>query len=510
MKRLLILLLIVCCIIPFASAIHPMNITPSEDTIEGFPATNAIDGNPDTWARMVNGNAYLRVCFPSATNLTSFSAHHAYDSHDTLERYVGIRNFTTPAGWNYEMPVAYASSNSTDINPMIMFGECFYVGTDPVWGGFNMTEVSFTGYNATYSDLIPVVDFTGTPLIGVGPLYVSFTDNSTNEIPGSTTYNWTISPMDGVLAAPGDLDNEDLVALFTENGNFTISHGVETPYGSGNLTRNEYVWIRNSTELATFRVRAVDAISGYGVNGANVSVYDIENASWTNQTSVTGEVTVTMLTGHTFDAYGSATGYDDGESLALPAVSGSLYPIYMWPTSTVTNVSEGNVTLYVTVLEDGTNIRLSGYSLSLTGPSSGGADYTAGVTNENGIFQATIRNQTNYAVKVLAQKAHLGANKNFYSGNQSGGDSYVEVTLWLGVNTITTAPTATTLPGGGTPTPTLTYLANCDPDASDYDAAKCRTSKGGMGLNILADNLEGLIWICLIVTVIYLFKGIGK
>jgi len=241
-----------------------------------------------------------------------------------------------------------------------------------------------------------------------------------------------------------------------------------------------------------------------------VDVFDIENTSWTNQTSTTGEVTVSVLRGHHVNAYGSATGYDDGEALNVLAVNGDYWPIYMWPTDMGTNVSAGNVTAYITVLEEGTNTRLSGYAVSVTGPSLGGADYTSGVTNENGVFQIVLKNQTNYYAKVMAQKGHLGAQKSFSSGNQSGGDSYVEVTLWLGVNSITTAPTATTLPGGGTPTATLTYLPNCDPSAPDYDAAKCRTSKGGSGLNILADNLEGLIWICLIVTVIYLFKGIGK
>lgn len=374
--------------------------------------------------------------------------------------------------------------------------------SSPIAGGYTFTYISTT-------EPAPAANFTATPTNATAPAYIPFTDASTGEL-GTCTYNWSFSPPDGVLAAPQDLDNQDITILFTQDGDFTISHGVSCPAGSDIETKTDYIHITNSTAASTFRVRAVDALSGYGVNGAQVDVFDIENSSWTNQTSVTGEVTVTALTGHTINAYGSATGYDDGESLALPVVASSLYPIYMWPSSFVTNVSEGNVTVYVTVLEDGTNTRLSGYAVSLTGPSSGGADFTSGQTNENGIFQAVIKNQTNYNVKVLAQKGHLGANKNFNSGNQSGGDAYVEVTLWLGVNSITTAPTVTTLPGGGTPTPTITYLANCDPKASDYDAAKCRTSKGGSGLNILADNLEGLIWICLIVTVIYLIKGIGK
>jgi PKD repeat protein len=365
--------------------------------------------------------------------------------------------------------------------------------------------------NGTIAGPVPVADFTGSPRNGTAPQYVSFVDNSTNWAGYNPVWNWSVSPMDGVLVAPQDLDNQDITILFTENGNFSITHGLKTDYGSSIKTRTDYIHIYNASALSTFRVRAVDTISGYGINGAKVDVFDIENASWLNQTSVMGEVTVSALTGHNINAYGSATGYDDGESLNLPVVAGSLYPIYMNPSDMGQNVSAGNLTLYVTALEYGTNTRLPGFSVSVSGPSSGGASFTSGETNENGIFQIVVANKTNYNIAIPKQKGHLGANKAFNSGTQvGGGDAFVEETLWLEVDSVTTAPTVTTLSGGGTPAPILTYLANCNPSASDYDAAKCRTSKGGFGLDILANNLESLIWICLIVTVIYLFKGIGK
>lgn len=368
---------------------------------------------------------------------------------------------------------------------------------------YNCGVKVLTGWTWTSDYAEVIANFTGTPLEATAPAYVYFTDTSTNET-GTCTYNWSFDPTDGVLVAPQDLDNEDITMLFTENGNFTISHGVSCgDAGSSISTKTDYIHIVNATELSTFRIRAVDALSGYGINGAEVDVFDIENSSWTNQTSVTGEVTVSALTGHTVDAYGSATGYDDGESLALPAVQGELYPIYMMPSSFVTNVSEGNITLYLTVFEDGTNTRLSGMSVSLS-KGAGGADFTMGVTNENGVFQTVVNNQTNYLATVMKQKGYLGGSKSFYSGNQSGGDAHIEVEIWLQKNYITTAPTATTLPGGGTPTATLTYLPNCDPSASDYDAAKCRTSKGSSGLNLLADNLENLILLCIVVTMFYL------
>ena len=74
------------------------------------------------------------------------------------------------------------------------------------------------------------------------------------------------------IAAPQDMDNEDITMLFTQNGNFTISHGVSCHGGSNISTKTDYIHIYNATALSTFRVRAVDAISGYGVNGAQVDV----------------------------------------------------------------------------------------------------------------------------------------------------------------------------------------------------------------------------------------------
>jgi len=504
MKRILVVFILLLCIMPLAMADEGTITTIVTSASTGEPwILNANYSPADDWSICA---AYNKV--PQFSNATSW----------TLWNHVAT-TLVEPANWNstttayyyWDTPAGVLGdpykivSSTYTTNPLTKSIAAVALCNDSNW----YVSEKHPYYNSSIYAPPPNANFTGAPLDSTAPAYVAFTDTSTNET-GTCTYNWSFTPADGVLAAPGDLDNEDITMLFTENGNFTIIHGVSCAAGSNISTKTDYVHIYNATALSTFRVRAVDAISGYGINGAGVDVYDIENTSWTNQTSVTGEVTVSALTGHTINAYGSATGYDDGESLALPVVAGSLYPIYMWPTSTATNVSAGNVTVYVTVLEDGTNTRLSGYSVSLSGPSSGGADYTSGITNENGIFQATIKNQTNYNVKVLAQKGHLGANKNFYSGNQSGGDSYVEVTLWLGVNTVTTAPTVTTLPGGGTPTPTVTYLANCDPSASDYDAAKCRSSKGGFGLNILADNLEWLIYLCLIVTAVYLLKGMGR
>lgn len=379
------------------------------------------------------------------------------------------------------LPSSWHTINRT--TPLTSFGHRGYI-SQPDGGSFNLSELEFYGYDGVVPPL-PTANFTGAPLNATAPAYVAFTDLSENTT-GTCTYNWSFTPTTGVLAAPGDLDNQDITMLFTANGDFTISHGVNCSSGSNISTKTDYIHIMNASALSTFRVRAVDAVSGYGINGATVSVYDIENASWTNQTTTTGEVSVTALTGHTANAYGTASGYDDGESLALPVYQGALYPIYMYPSNFGRNASAGNVTLYITVLEEGTNTRLSGMAVSLSA-SGGGASYTAGTTNDNGIFQVVVPNKTTYLVSVLKQKGYLGASKSVYTGTQSGGDSYVEETLWLQKDSVTPTVTATTLPGGGTPTTVQTVDPYpCVGDGSYQDTLNCQRKQGEMGADIIA------------------------
>jgi hypothetical protein len=494
MKRLLILALLAFIIVMPASAFI-WNISGASGwTVSAYPA-NAYkmgDGDQGTnWYNAGSGNYTELTWSPSnyyskARVYPASASNEYWTVNDVCTQILGStwQNLSVSPGSAIKMRFYAADSACTVDNP---------------WG--KITEIQWE--NGTPP--APIANFTGAPLTATAPAYIAFTDTSENKY-GTCEYNWSYTPTTGVLVAPQDLDNEDITMLFTENGNFSITHGLNCSGQTSIKTRTDYIHIVGANATSTFRVRAVDMLSGYGVNGAKVDVFDIENSSWTNQTSVTGEVTVSALTGHNINAYGSATGYDDGESLGLPVVAGSLYPIYMRPTDLPGNVSAGNVTLYLTVLEDGTNTRLSGYAVSLTGPSSGGADYTSGVTDANGLFTAVVKNRTNYNVKVLAQKGHLGANKAFNSGTQSGGDSYVEVTLWLGVSSVTTAPTVTTLPGGGTPTPTTTYLRYCDPALSDYNEDACRTSENTGMMDQLREAGPSIIGLCIVAILMGLLK----
>jgi hypothetical protein len=474
-------------------ALHPLNL---------YQTAGITDGTADAYCKAQLGvtasfSSYPQVWY--STNLTAINIVHTYPT-------MGIN------GFDY----TYVAGQLLQDNTTAFAGKiitCNAATGDSVDGVSITSHALFISKIQTnsWSAAIPpalIANFTASFTDAVAPAYVPFTDTSENEY-GTCTYNWSYSPTTGVLVAPGDLDNENIVMLFTENGNFSISHGVACGASSSIKTRSDYIHITNASGVSTFRVRAVDAISGYGINGATVDIFDIQNASWQNQTSVTGEVTASVVTGHHVNAYGFATGYSDNDVLDKLAINGDYWPIYMNPTTFNNNVSAGNVTLYVTLLEEGTNTRMAGYGVSLRkGHPTGGPDYTAGVTNANGVYQTTVTNKTDYWISVEAQKGHLGASKSFNSGTQSGGDSYIEETLWLGINSVTTGPTVTTLPGGGTPVPTITYLAHCNPSGADYDATKCQQSESNGMMDQLYEAGPSLIGLCIVAIIFGLLRMI--
>jgi len=343
----------------------------------------------------------------------------------------------------------------------------------------------------------PIANFTGAPLAGVAPLNVAFTDTSENEY-GGCTYNWSITPTTNVTGNVGVLENHN--AAFNGVGNYTVSHGVECPAGSNISTKTDYIWVYAPNETETTYFYTYNPLSGYEIRNSNIYLNDIENGSWVNSTNdADGRLGITALSTHHINAYSDKEGFGDGELLNQLA-SGLSYPLIMFP-SNVTNVSAGNVTLYINVIDTwapGTPVSGATVSITYAWPA-----IQYGTTNEAGMISFTVPNNT--VIQVAANKAgYTGVSDSVNSGTGSGGEASVSKTLYITKKTVTTAPTATTLPGGGTPTPQVTHLPHCDSSAADYDEALCRASKGGVGLNLLADYMDDLILLCIFVTIMYL------
>lgn len=357
---------------------------------------------------------------------------------------------------------------------------------------------SYGTYTFNYSIAQPpTANFTGSPTAGTLPLHVTFTDTSENET-GTCTYNWTITPSTNVTGNTGTSEGHS--AYFGDAGNYTVSHGVDCDGASDIETKTDYIWAYAPNETETTYFYTYNPLSGYEIHNSNIYLNDIENGSWVNSTDdADGRLGITALSTHHINAYSDKEGFGDGELLNQIA-NGLSYPLIMFP-SNVTNVSAGNVTLYINVIDTwapGTPVSGATVSITYAWPA-----IQYGTTNEAGMISFTVPNNT--LIQVAANKAgYTGVSDSVNSGTGSGGEASVSKTLYITKKTVTTAPTPTTLPGGGTPTPQVTYLEHCDPSAADYDEALCRASKGGVGLNLLADYMDDLILLCIFVTIMYL------
>jgi PKD repeat protein len=290
--------------------------------------------------------------------------------------------------------------------------------------------------------------------------------------------------------------------LFTSSGNYTITHCAANDLGSDCEVKTDYIWVYNSTVMITTPWRAEDMVFGGLVANATIDLLDIENDSWVNVTSSTGKSSITTLADHKLSGYGFAVGFNDAEQLIVEPQAFPGYVLYMYPTG-FTNVSEGNVTVFVKAEDVDTGLAVIG--ATVTGQAAGGGSQVK-TTNSAGWAQFVFPNNTN---------VHFKGEKTGYTGSTtivlntgvpSGGDTFVSGTVYLtkGSITILPTPTVTPLPGGGTPTPVQTYLPHCDPAASDYSAEECRAEQSSFSLSWLADNMLLLIQICFVFTILYI------
>jgi len=84
---------------------------------------------------------------------------------------------------------------------------------------------------------IPVTDFTATPLSGISPLSVTFSDKTANN---PTSWQWSFG--DG-----GTSTEQNPVHNYTTNGLYSITLLASNSHGSDTLTRTNYISIGGST-----------------------------------------------------------------------------------------------------------------------------------------------------------------------------------------------------------------------------------------------------------------------
>lgn len=359
--------------------------------------------------------------------------------------------------------------------------------------------------NASNCTAPPIADFTGEPASGAAPLYVLFNDTSTNDA-GICTYTWTIEPASGVSAgATGTMENH--AASFSVPGSYNVSHGVSCAAGSDFENKTDYITVYNATtDYITTHFVVMDEPRWSQLAGSTINMLDIENGTWKNVSpSTAGYEGITTLSNHTISAFASMTGYSDDELIAQPAWSGGDYRLLLFPTG-YGNVSAGNVTVYVSVYDSdvlANQGRVADAAVNMAYSSGGDQVNDYRTTDAAGMVSFVVPNNT--VIYLYAEKAgYTRGGTTINSGTGSGGSAAVYAEITLARTTVTTAPTVTTLPGGGTPAPTV------DPYPCDADHPEnCKRKQTDMA-NSLIEWGPDLLMLFIFATIIGVFKMIAK
>ena len=325
-----------------------------------------------------------------------------------------------------------------------------------------------------------IADFNATPSQGFAPLSAQFYDNSTGD---PSSWVWSISPTAGWSTGYNALTSQNPSVYFTANGNYTITLNASNQYSSDIETKTDYIWVYNDSSTATTNAVARDLYTGYAINGAQVDMFDVENASWTNTTAPNGIGSITTLLGHTLNIYGSASGYDEDNLMGVPAVNGGYYSLLLRPTNITTfNSTAGNLTLFVTVQDlQLPHPTISGAEVT----AAWGAEYASGVTNAAGSASFTVPNNT--AIYLSAFKSgYASGSKTHITGSANGGSTMETAVMYIGTDHVTPTVTATLTTGpGGTVPPTVDPYP-CIGDGSATDTANCQRKQGSMAAGLIS------------------------
>lgn len=342
-----------------------------------------------------------------------------------------------------------------------------------------------------------IPNFTGTPLSGAAPVSTTFTIQNQTSINGPVS--WIFGDGNTTLSSASSI-----LHVYPNQGMYSVSMIYTNWSGFSNtITKLNYVNASASNATKTKFFQTIDGTNGNIVLNSSIQLNDIENSSWINATGLIndGMSSITTLEGHHINAYAQALGYSDADDLNL-INDGLPRSIMMWPTF-AKNVSAGNVSVYVTVKDKDTKANIVGAQVTISTQ----AMSVSTTTNDAGIAYFIVNNNTMCLVTASAQGlGYLAATTTINTGSANGGSAAAAATILLGKSTtvIPTYTVPTTLPGGGTPVPTVTILPGCEDTISAAGQEKCRAAQSNQGLSFLSGNLLGLIQICFVVTILYL------
>jgi PKD repeat protein len=355
------------------------------------------------------GAAYMSsaVGVTNANNTATLVLEQVSDTIHYLTAYIGDVNDKTLGDFGANnTPLAYTVENTTPASFTSaqrddFYQLCPYGKTDPITG-LTTGSAYFVGYfilnpngsmtftRASATGAAPVASFSGTPINGLAPLSVTFTDASTGSI---TNWIWNLGDGTFVTNRSNTSVNHNYAA-----GTYTVSLTVNGSGGSSLATSNNYIVVTNATPVAGFNDAPTNIFVTQSVVFTDTSTGSITNWVWNfgDGNSVTNGSNVSVS-----HAYATAGTYT--VSLVVKGAGGSntntqpgYVVVYPKPAIGTTKFSGGSLILSGTSGVPGAQYRIK-TSANLTNSLANWTPVWTNVFGSNGSFSYTNSTPTNNA-----------------------------------------------------------------------------------------------------------------
>jgi len=134
------------------------------------------------------------------------------------------------------------------------------------------TDVETKTAYVTVGEAPPVAGFSGTPLSGLAPHSVTFTDQST----GGPRTSWLWNFGDGSTST-----SQNPSKAYAAPGSYTVSLTVTGPGGTDSEVKSDYVTVNFPPPVAQFFGSPLTGVAPHAVNFTNLSTGTITGYSWT-------------------------------------------------------------------------------------------------------------------------------------------------------------------------------------------------------------------------------------
>jgi PKD repeat protein len=246
--------------------------------------------------------------------------------------------------WNWSFGDGSYASTQNITHTYISSG--IYTVIENASNAYTSNTTTKTGY-ITVHNATPSANFTGSPISGIIPLIVTFTDTST--VTGGLYWNWSY----------GDNSYDNFTTsinpshIYNSIGNFTVSETITNDGGSDTQTRSSYISTAQPVPIANFTTNITSGVFPLSVGFTDTSSNTPISWNWSF-----GDGTISSVQNNTH-VYTTGGNYTVNLTVTNTGGSSSAYAyIIVWNTTTSTfsgTPTSGIVPLSVTFTDTSSN-----------------------------------------------------------------------------------------------------------------------------------------------------------